>query len=78
MRLREDSSGNRDDSSGQKQQSEEPGSAPDKPTGLEAAATHDSVTLTWEDTEDDSITGYVILRRHREDDPKGEFRGTGG
>ena len=36
---------------------------PDKPTGLEATATHDSVTLTWDDPDDDSITGYVILRR---------------
>ena len=52
----------------------EPSEPPDKPTGLEATATHDSVTLTWEDPDDDSITGYVILRRHREDDPKGEFR----
>ena len=25
------------------------GSAPDKPTGLDATATHDSVTLTWDD-----------------------------
>ena len=47
---------------------------PDKPRGLQATATHDSVTLTWEDPQDDSVTGYVILRRHREDDPKGEFR----
>ena len=46
---------------------------PAKPTGLSATATHDSVTLTWEDPDDDSITGYVILRRLRYDDPKGEF-----
>ena len=46
---------------------------PDKPTGLSATATHDSVTLTWDDPGDDSITGYVILRRHRYDDPKGHF-----
>ena len=46
---------------------------PDKPTGLSATATHDSVTLTWNDPGDDSITGYVILRRHRYDDPKGHF-----
>ena len=49
------------------------GSAPDKPRGLEATATHDSVTLTWDDPGDDSITGYVILRRLRYDDPKGHF-----
>ena len=73
-RLRESSSEQRDDSSGQKKQSEEPGSVPDKPNGLKATATHGQVVLTWDDPEDDSITSYVILRRHREDDPKGEFR----
>ena len=46
---------------------------PDKPTGLSATATHNSVTLTWNDPGDDSITGYVILRRNRDDDPKGHF-----
>ena len=46
---------------------------PDKPTGLSATATHDSITLTWDDPGDDSITGYVILRRNRDDDPKGHF-----
>ena len=46
----------------------------DKPTGLSGTATHDSVTLTWNDPGDDSITGYVILRRNREDDPEGQFR----
>ena len=46
---------------------------PDKPTGLSATATHDSVTLTWDDPQDDSITGYVILRRVRENDEGGEF-----
>ena len=49
------------------------GSAPDKPTGLEATATHDSVTLTWDDPGDDSITGYVILRRIPAVDPEGQF-----
>ena len=39
------------------------GSAPAKPTGLTATASHDSVALTWDDPNDDSITGYVILRR---------------
>ena len=38
---------------------------PDKPTGLSAAVSHDTVTLTWDDPQDDSITGYVILRRDR-------------
>ncbi len=49
------------------------GSAPDQPTGLEAAATHDSVTLTWDDPQDDTITGYVILRRVPGVDPQGHF-----
>ena len=46
---------------------------PAKPTGLSATATHDRVTLTWDDPQDDSITGYVVLRRLRYDDPKGHF-----
>ena len=50
-----------------------PASAPDKPTGLSATATHDSVTLTWDDPGDDSITGYVILRRVRVNNVGGEF-----
>ena len=49
------------------------GSAPDKPRGLEATATHDSVTLTWDDPQDDTITGYVILRRIPGVDPQGHF-----
>ena len=49
------------------------GSAPGQPTGLEATATHDSVTLTWDDPGDDSITGYVILRRVPGVDPEGQF-----
>ena len=46
---------------------------PDKPTGLSATASHDSVTLNWDDPGDDTITGYVILRRVRENDVGGEF-----
>ena len=46
---------------------------PDKPRGLEATATHGQVTLTWDDPGDDSITGYVILRRVRENDTGGDF-----
>ena len=38
---------------------------PAKPTGLSAAVSHDAVTLTWDDPQDDSVTGYVILRRDR-------------
>ena len=51
----------------------QPTEPPDKPTGLEATATHDSVTLTWDDPGDDSITGYVILRRIPGVDPEGQF-----
>ena len=51
----------------------QPTEPPAKPTGLEATATHDSVTLTWDDPGDDSITGYVILRRIPGVDPEGHF-----
>ena len=37
-------------------------SAPAKPTGLSATASHDQVALTWDEPNDDSITGYVVLR----------------
>ena len=46
---------------------------PGKPTGLSATASHDVITLTWDDPGDDTITGYVILRRLRYDDPEGHF-----
>ncbi len=46
---------------------------PAKPTGLSATVSHDTVTLTWDDPGDDSITGYVILRRNRDTDAEGEF-----
>ena len=49
------------------------GSAPDSPTGLTAEVSHDSVTLTWDDPNDDTITGYVILRRNRDTDAQGQF-----
>ena len=49
------------------------GSAPDKPIGLTGTATHDAITLTWDDPGDDSITGYVILRRIPGIGPEGEF-----
>ena len=49
------------------------GSAPDKPKGLEAAASQGQVVLTWNDPEDDTITGYVILRRVRVNDQGGDF-----
>ena len=46
---------------------------PDKPEGLSAVALPDEVVLTWDDPDDDSITGYVILRRDRDTDVKGHF-----
>ena len=47
---------------------------PAKPTGLSAVVvSHDTVTLTWDDPQDDTITGYVILRRDREIHPTGTF-----
>ena len=46
---------------------------PDKPTGLEATESHGQVVLTWDDPQDDSITGYVILRRVRENNTGGDF-----
>ena len=51
----------------------EPSEPPDEPRGLGATATHDSVTLTWDHPGDDSITGYVILRRVRVNDQGGDF-----
>ena len=54
------------------------GSAPDKPRGLSATATHGQVVLTWDDPGDDSITGYVILRRVRVNNTGGDFRCAGG
>ena len=46
---------------------------PAKPTGLSATVSHDSVTLTWNNPGDDSIDGYVILRRNRDTDAEGQF-----
>ena len=46
---------------------------PAAPTGLSATPSHDRVVLTWDDPNDDTITGYVILRRNRETDAQGQF-----
>ena len=51
----------------------EPAEPPAKPRGLSATATYDQVILTWDDPQDDSITGYVILRRVRVNDTGGDF-----
>ena len=50
-----------------------PGGLPDQPTGLGAVATGDAVALTWNNSKDDSITGYRIWRRNRDTDPPGQF-----
>ena len=47
---------------------------PATPTGLTTTVvSHDAVTLTWDDPQDDAITGYVILRRDRAIHPVGTF-----
>ena len=51
----------------------QPTEPPARPRGLSATSSHDSVTLTWDDPDDDSITGYVILRRIPGVDPQGHF-----
>ena len=49
---------------------------PDRPSGLTAASVaHDSVTLTWDDPGDDSITGYQVLRRSRDGAEYGDGQG---
>ncbi len=39
------------------------GIRPQSPQNLTAASTHDSVTLTWDTTDDPAVSGYLILRR---------------
>ena len=39
-----------------------PAAPPAKPTGLITAASHDNVLLTWDNPDDDTITGYQVLR----------------
>ena len=51
----------------------EPSGPPARPTGLTAEVSHDSVTLTWDDPDDDTITGYVILRRDKDIHEEGTF-----
>ena len=47
---------------------------PAAPTGLTASAVaHDSVTLSWDDPGDSSITGYRILRRDVANQDPGDF-----
>ena len=50
------------------------GSAPPaQPTTLQASAEHDSVTLTWTASTDQTVTHYAILRRHPDTDALGVF-----
>ena len=46
---------------------------PAAPTGLNGAVSHDAVVLTWDDPQDDTVTGYQILRRDKAVDQPGEF-----
>ena len=46
---------------------------PAVPTGLAAQTSHDAVTLSWDDPGDDTISGYVILRRDKAIHPQGTF-----
>ena len=40
---------------------------PEAPTGLTlSGSSHNSVTLTWDNPDDDTVTGYQILRRNRD------------
>ena len=50
------------------------GTPPSRPARPAATSiSHDSVTITWDDPQDDSITGYRILRRNRDTDALGSF-----
>ena len=51
----------------------QPPAVPDSPTGLSTDASADAVTLSWDDPGDESITGYVILRRDKAVQPVGTF-----
>ena len=49
-------------------------SPPDKPARPTAdAVSHDSITFSWADPGDSSITGYQVLRRNRDTDAVGDF-----
>ena len=43
--------------------------APSAPTGLSGTATADAVTLSWDEPDDDTVTGYRVLRRERDVEP---------
>ena len=46
---------------------------PAKPTNLQVSAVHDSVTLSWTASTDQTVTHYAILRRNPDVDASGVF-----
>ena len=46
---------------------------PAKPTNLQASAEHDTATLTWTASTDQTVTHYAILRRNRDTDASQVF-----
>ena len=52
---------------------------PSAPAGLTTSSVaHDSVTLSWDDPGDSSITGYQVLRRSRDESEYGDGEGATG
>ena len=51
-----------------------PDEPPVRPEGLTGTVAHDSVTLTWDDPDDDTIKGYQILRRVKGLHDQGDFQ----
>ena len=48
---------------------------PARPTGVTASTTSEAVTLAWDEPDDDSITGYQVLRRARDAKSYGDDQG---
>ena len=48
--------------------------SPAQPTNLQVEAEHDSVSLTWEASSDQTVTHYAILRRDLDRDASGVFQ----
>ena len=48
-------------------------SPPARPTDLQASAEHDSVSLTWTASTDQTVTHYAVLLRDRDEDDAGVF-----
>ena len=49
-------------------------SPPARPTDLQASAKHDSVSLTWTASTDQTVTHYAVLRRDRDKADAGVFK----